>query len=606
MKRGRQTLRRFSLALALLCCLILLSAAPYFLDGGHHDLSLRGAAVFAASRDSYSLSAPVRLLEAPVIELASGTLSMPHSRTGLARSGEVLAMLITGKGARMTLDNATFTVDFTTNEATFVQGSTMGGVAPLVSAFQQLQFDALGVRDSAIRIKMSDGNVLQLDQLTADVTAKPNGMIRAAGSFVFRGEKVAFDTTLGTSPDPQSGARPITASLDSALLSAKLDGTFMIGETPRLLSPQAELTIANLRRTAYWLGGGWRPGIGFENFHTKGQLEWVNHTVAFQKATVQMDGNEATGTLSVNFSGPRPAIDGTLGLKTFDLSKYFGATSAPPDGAPEESLLSLVRKADGLQFPLIQYVDADLRISSDSVVVPGVTIGHSAATISLKGGKMLADIAELEIDDGTKGGGQLRIDATGPRPTYDIHGKLEALDVGRAAQAIFGHPTVQGRGDVTVDISAAGDSGAVILGSLDGKMCVTLSDGGLLGIDVNKLVAAANTPQAASVWQAASTGAIAIDKLDARFAVANGTIRTESAEALSGDRAMKAEGAIDLPTRSLDLELAIGDRPPADATAGVQPAKTREIIDMRGPWAEPDVRSAAPAASHAAPAANPG
>ncbi len=530
---------------------------------------------------------------------------MPHNRTGLARSGEVLAMLITGKSARMTLDDATFTADFTTSEPTFMQGSAMGGVAPLVAAFQKLQFDALGVRDSAIRIKMADGTVLQLDQLTADVTAKPDGMIRATGSFVFRGEKVAFDTTIGTSPDPQSGARPITASLDSAPLSAKLDGTFMIGETPRLLSPQAEITIANLRRTAHWLGASWRPGVGLENFHTKGQLEWVNHTVAFQKATVQMDGNEATGTLSVNFSGPRPAIDGTLGLKTFDLSKYLGAASTPVEGAPAQSLLSLLRGADGLKFPLIQFVDADLRISSDSVVVPGLTIGHSAATISLKSGKMLADIAELEIDDGTKGGGQLRIDTTGPRLSYDVHGKLESLDLGRAAQAIFGHPTVQGRGDVTVDISAAGDSGAALLSSLDGKLCVSLNDGGLIGIDVNKLVAAANTPQAASVWQAATTGAIAIDKLDARFAVANGTIRTESAEALSGDRTMKAEGAIDLPTRSIDLELAIGDRPQPDAAAGVQPVKTREVIDMRGPWTQPDVHSNAPVASPTG-SANPG
>ena len=88
-------MRRFFGALALTFCLVLLITTPYFIDG--RSTTLRGAAVYAASRDSYSLSAPVRILQAPIVDLESGTLSMPPSRTGLARSGEVLAMLITGK-----------------------------------------------------------------------------------------------------------------------------------------------------------------------------------------------------------------------------------------------------------------------------------------------------------------------------------------------------------------------------------------------------------------------------------------------------------------------------------------------------------------------------
>ncbi len=293
----------------------------------------------------------------------------------------------------------------------------------------------------------------------------------------------------------------------------------MLGDSPRLLSPQAEITIRQPAPRRLLARRRLAPGVGFENFHAKGQLEWVNRTVAFQKAT-RADGRQR-GHGHVVRELQRTAAGDRRHARPQDvrpLEVFRRDQCASRQAPPSESLLSLVREADGLQFPLIQDVDADLRISSDSVVVPGVTIGHSAATISLKGGKMLADIAELEIDDGTKGGGQLRIDATGPRPATTCMASSRRWTSAAPAQAIFGHPTVQGRGDITVDISAAGDTGDSLLGSLDGKMCVTLSEGGLLGIDVNKLVAAANTPQAASVWQAASTGAIAIDKLDARFA----------------------------------------------------------------------------------------
>jgi AsmA protein len=430
-----------------------------------------------------------------------------------------------------------------------------------------------------------DGSTLVLDELATDVTAKQNGTIRVVGSFVFRGEKVAFDTTLATKIDAQSAAYPITASLKSQLLSAALDGQLLLGDSPRLLSPQADLAMPNVRAAARWLGTQWPPGDAFEDFYAKGQLEWVNHTVAFQKATVRMDGNEATGTLSVNFSGPRPALDGTLGLKSLDLSKYVQGRDGG-DNAPGESLLSMVRGASGLEFPLIQSIDADLRLSSSSVVLPDVTIGRSAATISLKGGKMLADIAELEIDDGTRGGGQLRIDASGTHPSYDIRGKLEALDLGRAGQAIFGHPTIQGRGDVIVEISAAGDTGTMLLSSLDGKLCVILDEGGQLGLDVDQLSAAMKSPQPQSVWPAASTGAIPVDTLDARFAVHNGVIHTEKATAVAGTRAMKADGAIDLSRRRLDLELAIGEVAQASTEATAAPRK-HEVIDLHGPWSAP-------------------
>ncbi|MGZ5890199.1 MAG: AsmA family protein, partial [Hyphomicrobium sp.] len=561
--------------------------APYFVGG--RDLGLKGAAVFAASRDSYSLSSPVRLLGTPVVEIESGTLSLPQSR-GLARGGEVIAMLITGGGPRMLLDNAAFTADFSAAQPSFSQAFA-GGVAPLVATFQKLQFDTLSIKNSSVRIKMGDGSTLTLDDVAADVSSKPNGVVRAVGSFNFRGEKVSFDTTLGAGADAKATTQPITASLDSTMLSASLDGSVLLADNPRLLSPHAEINVPHLRQAAYWLGAGWPRGSGFDDFHAKGQLEWANRTIAFQKAVLQMDGNEAEGTLSVNFSAARPAVDGTLGLKTLDLTKYLARNGASDQDA-RPSLLTLISGSRGLQFPLIESVDADLRISSDSVVVPGLTIGHSAATVSLKGGKMLADVAELEIDDVTRGGGQLRIDTNGEHPNYDVHAKLESIDLGEAGKAIFGHPTIQGRGDVIVDLSADGDSGDAVLRSLDGKLCVTLDEGGQLGVDVNQLVTGASSPQQAALWRTAASTAIPIDRLDARFAVVNGVIRTETAQATAGARAMKADGAIDLPARSFDLELAIGDRANADDGADAKPAP-RDVIDLHGPWSQPTLQPVA-------------
>jgi AsmA protein len=596
MKRPKQSMRRYTWALAVLCFLVILLAAPLLFSDRYSRIALQSGAVFAASNNSYSLSSPVRLMSGPTIELESGTLSVPPHRTGLARGGQVIAMLITG-GPPMTLNAATFTADFSAREPTLSRDTAGNDIAPLVKALQKMQFNGLVVRDSTVRMKMADGSVVELNNVDATIDSKPNGAILASGSFDFHGEKVSFDTVIGASLDAQGMSRPLNASFDGARLTATLDGSLMLGENPQLLAPQAEFKAADLRAAARWLGVNWPGEEGFGTFRAKGQLEWVGRNIAFQNAVLDLDDNNASGTFSINFAGVRPTVEGTLGLKALDLTQYWEGADAASGTA--DSLLTMVRRASGLEFPLIQAIDADFRISSESLTLPATAIGRSAATVSLRDGKMLADIAELEFEDGTRGGGQIRIDMSGANPNYGIQAKFEAADVARPAQLIFGHPTVQGRGAITVDLNATGNTGESLLQSLDGKLYVTLLEAGRVGLDINKLAAPESQPLSTDTWQDVSTQAISVDKLDARFTVSKGVFRTQALEAVSGERALRASGTISLPERSLDMQLAVGDvtKPAGESPetgTTVLKLKPSEIIHVRGPWSAPAVRTGPP------------
>ena len=106
-------------------------------------------------------------------------------------------------------------------------------------------------------------------------------------------------------------------------------------------------------------------------------------------------------------------------------------------------------------------------------------------------------------------------------------------------------------------------------------------------------------PQAIKRRRYVNAGFVGVDRLDARFAVDKGVFRTQSVEAVSGERALRANGSISLPDRNLDMQLAVGDvaKPAAD---GQDTGKTavqlqpREIINVRGPWAAPDLRTGPP------------
>src|SRR5688572_3465615 len=269
MKRPKQSMRRYTWALAVLCFLAILLAAPLLFSDRYSRIALQSGAVFAASNNSYSLSSPVRLMSGPTIELESGTLSVPPHRTGLARGGQVIAMLITG-GPPMTLNGATFTADFSAHEPTLSRDTAGDDIAPLVKALQKMQFNGLVVRDSTVRVKMADGSVVELNNVAATIDSKPNGAILASGSFEFHGEKVSFDTVVGASLDAQGMSRPLNASFSGAPLTATLDGSLMLGENPQLLAPQAEFKAADLRAAARWLGVNWPGEEGFGAFRAKG------------------------------------------------------------------------------------------------------------------------------------------------------------------------------------------------------------------------------------------------------------------------------------------------------------------------------------------------
>ncbi len=151
---------------------------------------------------------------------------------------------------------------------------------------------------------------------------------------------------------------------------------------------------------------------------------------------------------------------------------------------------------------------------------------------------------------------------------------------------------------ITVDLTATGNTGESLLRSLGGKLCVTLAEGGRVGLDINQLASAASEPLPDGAWQDVSARAISVDKLDARFIVANGIIRTQSAEAVSGERALTADGAISLLDRRLDMELAVGDvaKPKTESAdvpeaVGTLKMQKREIINVHGPWSAPAIHS---------------
>ena len=379
-------------------------------------------------------------------------------------------------------------------------------------------------------------------------------------------------------------------ALKGDLLEASFDGQLDVGESLQL-SGHAELSTPSVRRGARWFGVPVSSSEGLNAATLKGQINWSRHTLAFEDAKVAIDGNEASGALVLQFGGDRPLIDGSLAFNALDLTPYVEA-------ARSQSFLfdrqTASWSAFDLSFPIIRHVDADLRISAPKVAIKGYGLGRGAATITVRSGKLLADIAELDLYSG-KVGVQVTVNSNELVPRYTVRGKVENFEAGPAGTALFGAAVLTGRSTLSLDLTAAGQTPAEIVRALSGKVALTMAEGGRVGLDIKALRAAAKA-EGPPGWGLLAKGQTGLEQIEARALVRDGVLITETVQARSGAVGVVASGRVDLAERTLDLHLSVKPNAPADKLPKPADMAGAEAVTVRGLWQEPFVRAIEPSA----------
>lgn len=573
-----------------------LVAAPLLIDATSSEISVQAAAVIAATRDSYTLTSPVALPLLPNFMIDSGRLSVALADAN--HSGAAILALLSGGKARLVLDDAV--LSFTPSPAAGASDGVPGPglLAPVLEALLKLSFSKLELRQSAVHIKRASGAVHVLTDVVFDVSQSRSGEAHAVGSFAYRGRKLDVDLKVGkdsgasvslTDGTKVSG-RPLKVTMTGDLVKLSADGVIAPVGAPQFNGSSAEITIGDVRELARWLGVDWAAGPGLKKFEAKGPLEWSSRGLTFPDATFKLDGNEATGTLGLKLAETRPAFDGTLAFKAFDVAPYVRSGAGREDAISFDFADYLVRRRykDG-PLPLLDQLDADLRISAAKVTSGAMAFGKGAASLSLRNGVLLADLAELEIGSGGRCGGQLGIDVGSGTPRYTLRGKFEAIELAMLAQAFWSYGVVSGNGSVVVDLVASGSTPAEIVASIKGKASIVQPSAGQIGLDLRTLAATARA-QPQKGWAGATRGQTPIDGLNAQFTIDEGLLSAATVVAKAGDATLHAEGTVDLPTKAGNLKLWIthpnAPMPEAKPANGGTPPASAAVTGA----AAPDVR----------------
>jgi AsmA protein len=578
LRRGSSFMRRFrKLALALFACLLFAILAPMYFADRRSDDTFAISAVIASPRDLHVLTVPARLSSAPDLILARAVVyeyppASPGTPSQVLLDGPVLSLNAAGLRA-------------VHPEGGVPDSADDSPMSPLIQQIAALGFDVVTIRRGTLHIAMLDGSVETLSDIQADIKRSTRkGQIASQGSFSVHGQRVAFDATLQAPDIKAPGRWPLQASFSSRLLEGSFDGHADLGEDMQLAG-RTELAISSLRGIGRWFGLPLFLTDGFNTTTIKGDLAWARRTLAFEKASISVDGNEGNGRLALNLAAERPLIEATLDFGALNLTPYVDAARTQFFGF---DLPVTWGATFDLSLPIIRYLDADMRISAGRVTLKDASFGQGAATVTAQGGKLNADVAELELPAGGTLTAQVTAIMSEAAPRYALRAKAESLEMGPATAKLLGAPALAGRAGLTLDLTSTGYSLTEITKRLSGKAALSMPEGGRMALDLKAVRQAAKT--GARGWAALGRSHVSLERLEARALIIDGVAFAEEAQARAGDVALALTGRLGLVDGNMDARLTLKPGGAADALRTPAGDAASEAVSLRGPWPNPVLR----------------
>jgi AsmA protein len=186
---------------------------------------------------------------------------------------------------------------------------------------------------------------------------------------------------------------------------------------------------------------------------------------------IELDQSSLNGELSVR-DFDRPKVDFTLQVDNIDLDRYMqpatGETGTEDVAMPREEL---------------QGQEVEGRINAGTLRMGGLEFSDAEVGVVLRGG-----VLRLKpLTAGFYGGrysGDITLDGSGSVPAVSLDEKIDSITFQRLVADIVDSESLSGTAQGHARLSGRGDTGSQVLGSLQGDLGLTLTEGALEGINI--------------------------------------------------------------------------------------------------------------------------
>ncbi len=433
------------------------------------------------------------------------------------------------------------------------------------------------------------GATVTLNSLDEPLTLK--------GSFEFDEEPVRTTAQISAPRALMEGrAALINAEVQARLVELDLRLTVKAGDVVAY-SGRSAISTPSLRELAAWLRSPLPEGDALGPFSIKGDIEGSSRTFSLSDVDLRLDDTRGGGRLDIDARNSRPMIKGALSLTALDLRPYLPAPPEAParrgDGEPGAAPPSEWSDVPFDVSPL-RAADAELRLTTDRVLTPTMTIDRSIIRVTLENGVMNADLQELALYDGGATGA-LVLDASRDPLRMSLDFDVSALELAPLLQDAATWDWLQGLARAKLSLAGIGRSPRALVQSLSGEGSLEASDGALRGLDLVKTAQAIETllqernVGAAAAQLSATEGRTDFSNLALRFDMQQGVARITEMSMFNPLVRANGVGAIGFAEQNVDLvfQAAVAERTSTDADDDFKILPVP--ITVTGTWAAPKI-----------------
>lgn len=587
----KRLLRGLILSVAVLITLsaIGLAAIPYILDSKTiRDKAIKHLSTW--SDGNIHVSGPVKLKYFPNVSLTADKIEitkfnrLPSLEKIYAKQLHVdlnLWALVLGKIEidllELTAPNIMVKLTNHAMEHGAAKDYIFYAIKPLTSVLHQTSIDHLIFNKAIVRMTDTQGRQEILRNLDLNWyfsgTAK---QVEGHGHFSWRKQDITYKFATGSIINTKSTDKfQLSYFLSTPLMSTNFSGIADLNENFDLVGKQ-DLEITDLRGFSSWLRYPLPKSKVLNTFSAKGDISWTGSQITFVNSSFKIDGNTANGTLVFDYKKPKPKLDATLAFQELDLAPYLPATQASMD----------LQKQD-LSFSLLQYFDADLRISTDSITMRQFETGPGAITVSLNSSILHTDIAELALCGGTASG-KVRLNSAEDLAKLQIYSQLNQINTGVCLQGFTAQPPLQGIADIQLKAFTKGRRMADFIEALNGDISLNIAQTGRMKLALGNMFGAQNAatfegwPHITSTYQNFSS-------LRASMKIVNGLglVRNFALQA-APDKTYFGVGRTYFSKGQIDYKIV--KRSPLTQAASFQPSQNAITgLSIQGHWDNPRI-----------------
>jgi len=268
---------------------------------------------------------------------------------------------------------------------------------------------------------------------------------------------------------------------------------------------------------------------------------------------VHFDDSTLTGHAGVK-DFKRPAIRYALKLDGIDADRYLpppAKEAAKPVVATPATAGAAATQA--LPTDVLKALDVQGRAEIGRLKIMKLTAEDISLDTMAEGGVITLKPKVAKFYKG-RYDGDMRLDARGKTPAISVDERLAGVDLEPLVKDFLEKDLIFGKGDVAFKLTAKGLDPDQAVKTLNGQVRLAVTNGGVKGVDLIKLIKASGLQQAGNVAPDA-LDQTAFTRLSASGVIRNGVLDTRDLLLDSAQLDVTGQGKVDLVRQGQDLRL---------------------------------------------------